>query len=146
MKFAEISDEGLAWIASRPPEIQAMIRKHPPNLLYRMKSSGHRVTIYSYAEDGTVTVDVTGQYNVVTFSRRVFGVKPDDLTECDGPALGEPTGDLAAEAGVNEKETTRFARNMIGIMCTCGGQPCTCGATEKYRAERDGEEATQGAD
>ena len=62
-----------------------------------MKSSGHRVTLYSYAEDGTVTVNVCGDWNVVTFERRVFGVSPDDLEECDVPDNDEPRGALLTE-------------------------------------------------
>ena len=57
-----------------------------------MKSTGHRVTMYSYSENGTVTVNVTGDYNVVVFERQVFGISPDDLEECDLPAPGEFLG------------------------------------------------------
>lgn len=57
-----------------------------------MKNSGHKVTIYSYHEDNTVTVNVTGEYNAVVFERHVFGIKPDDLEECDFPDDNEPLG------------------------------------------------------
>jgi hypothetical protein len=44
--------------------------------------------------DGEVgfKVDVTGEYNLVAFERRVFGIKPEDLEECDLPGLHEPLG------------------------------------------------------
>ncbi len=73
------------WVKSRPVSIQAICDRLPPNRLYRLKPSGRRVTLYAYNEDGTLTVDVTGEYNFVVFDRRVVGVKPDDLEECDLP-------------------------------------------------------------
>jgi hypothetical protein len=80
------------WIATRPPAIQEMVRSHPPERLYRMKSTGSRVEIHSYAEDGTVTVWVGGQWNLVLFGRHVFGVPLDDLEECDLPPPSEMVG------------------------------------------------------
>ena len=77
------------WDASRPPVIQDMIARFPYDELYRLKSSGHRVTLYSYSEDGTMTVNVTGEFNFVAFDRRVFGIKPDDLEPCELPLPGE---------------------------------------------------------
>lgn len=85
------------WVATRPPEVQSLCNRLPPDRLYRMKSTGHRVTLYSYSEDGTVTVDVTGEYNAVVMERRVFGISPDDLEECEMPGSGETTGTLLTE-------------------------------------------------
>lgn len=85
-----------AWLDSRPPEIRRMAEKWPPNRLYRMGDTGHRVTIVSYGEDGTVRVFVSGKYNFVTFEREVFGVDPATLTECDLPPSDEPVGSLDA--------------------------------------------------
>ena len=81
-----------AWVAGRPPVVQERCRAFPPNRLYLLKSSNHRVTIYSYSEDGTMTVTVSGDYNLITFNRNVFGIKPEDLEECDLPDLDEPIG------------------------------------------------------
>jgi hypothetical protein len=86
-----------AWVASRPECIQDLCRRFPPDRLYRLKSSGHRVTLYSYCEDGTMTVIVSGEYNAVAFGRNVFGIKPEDLEECDLPAPGELLGELTAD-------------------------------------------------
>lgn len=70
------------WVASRPPMIQEMCRKYPPDRLYRMKSTGRLVTMYSYSEDGTVTVNVSSNHNEgLFFDRSVFGVDPADLEE-----------------------------------------------------------------
>ena len=81
-----------AWVKERPAIIRKMIKSHPPNLLYCMASSGHRVVIYSYSENETVAVAVLGKYNRVTFERRVFGIKPSELTECDLPPEDEELG------------------------------------------------------
>ena len=80
-----------AWVAARPPIIQEIVAKYPPNRLYRIKS-GNRVCIQSYEEDGTVTGFVSGKYNLCTFERCVFGIPLDDLEECDLPTEEEKTG------------------------------------------------------
>ena len=87
------------WVASRPPVVQDLCRRFPPDRLYRIKSSGHRCTLVSYSEDGTMKVNVTGQYNFVTFDRQVFGIKPDDLEECDLPGKDEHLGTALTEQG-----------------------------------------------
>ena len=81
------------WVDSRPESVRAIASMYTPDKLYRM-ASGHRCTIYSYSEDGTVTVAVTGEYNLVSFSRRVFGIDPSSLVECDLPSKDEELGDL----------------------------------------------------
>lgn len=86
-----------AWVATRPACVQALCKRLPPDRLYLLKSSGHRVFMYSYSENGTVTVCVTGRYNAVTFERRVFGIKPEELEECDLPGADEPLGTLLTE-------------------------------------------------
>lgn len=93
-----------AWVATRPKVIQDLARQYPPNRLYRLAPTGQRAILVSYCENGTVTVAITGQYNLVVFSRRVFGVNPSDLTECELPPAGEDVGDMAVEAGYTNKE------------------------------------------
>ena len=85
------------WVATRPENVQRLCRQLTPDRLYRLKTSGHRVTLYSYAEDGTVTVNVTGEYNTLTFERQVFGIKPEDLEECDLPEPGESLGAMLTD-------------------------------------------------
>lgn len=96
---AEQAQEWADWVATRPEIVQDMCKKFPPNRLYRLSPNGNRVTIYSYSEDGTMTVSVTGEFNRVVFSRNVFGIKPEDLEECDLPDEGENLGDTSLEAG-----------------------------------------------
>lgn len=94
-KVAELNQESWdEWVATRPPVVQELCRRLPPDRLYRMRPTGHRVTLVSYSENGTVTVDVGGEFNAVTFERQVFGVNPDDLEECDLPGADDVTGVL----------------------------------------------------
>jgi hypothetical protein len=95
-KFTEIDEVAWAeWVSTRPACVQELCRRLPPNRLYRY--NGYRVTLYSYSEDNTVTVDISGEFNCVIFERHVFGVSPDDLEECDLPTEGEVTGALLTE-------------------------------------------------
>ena len=100
-KVIEWSDEQKKawdeWVATRPAVIQEMCKRFPPNRLYRLKTSNQRVTLYSYSEDGTLTVNVTGEYNAVMFERRVFGIKSDDLEECDLTNGDDVTGAVLTE-------------------------------------------------
>jgi len=98
VKIAEIDEEGLdAWLQDRPQIIKDIAGKVPPGRLYLLKSSGHRVFPYSYSEDGTLTVVVSGQFNSVVFERRVFGIDPEDLEECDLPDESEMLGAMLTE-------------------------------------------------
>jgi hypothetical protein len=73
------------WVATRPPVVQDLCNRFSPDRLYIKKSTGQRVTLHSFSEEGTLTVDVLGSYNQVIFEMRVFGVHPDDLEECELP-------------------------------------------------------------
>lgn len=101
-KIADLDEVGWReWVATRPPSVQALCERFPPDRLYRIKD-GHRVTVLAYGEDDTIRVHVSGQYNFVTFDRQVFGIKPEDLTECDLPTKDELLGTmLTEEADVN---------------------------------------------
>lgn len=90
-------DAWLAWANERPECIRELARSLRPNLLYRMGESGHRCTLYAICEDGTVKVNVTGEYNWVEFDRTVFGVDPKTLTECDLPGPDEMLGTLLTD-------------------------------------------------
>lgn len=80
------------WVKTRPEIIQDLCKSFPPYNLYQLKASGHRVIIYSYSENNTLTVKVLGKFNLITFERQVFGVKPEDLEECDIPSPDEKVG------------------------------------------------------
>lgn len=76
-------DEYEKWVASRPEIIQKMAASHPPDRLYNI-NTGHAVTIYSYAEDETVTVLITREFNPLIFMERsVFGIPIEELVECE---------------------------------------------------------------
>src|SRR5262245_21743504 len=91
-ELIRLETEHLAWAESRPDVVRDLALRFRPWKLYRMKSTGHRVLLYSINENRTATVDVLGKYNIVSMERRVFGVDPDDLEECDLPKEGEPVG------------------------------------------------------
>lgn len=100
------------WVAGRPPEVRVLCERFPPNRLYLLRSSGHRVVPLSYSEDGTLSVAVSGQFNLVAFERKVFGVKPEDLTECNLPGPDEPVGvaltDEQADEFIKQERQRRF--------------------------------------
>ena len=89
------------WLATRPPVIQELAKLVPPGRLYRLKNAkgelGSRVYVHAYNENGTLTVTVSGEYNLVVFDRDVFGIKPEDLEECDLPSAEERLGTLLTE-------------------------------------------------
>jgi hypothetical protein len=85
-------DNWKLWYETRPEVIQQLARRFRPWKLYRLRSSGHRVVLYAFNEDNTLTVSVLGRFNLLKFERRVFGIPPDDLEECDLPGLDEPLG------------------------------------------------------
>jgi len=92
----EEEDENLScvqdskWYKARPPLIQQKIDLYPPDRLYRQKSTGRIVYLYSYeeGEDGlceTCTITITKRFNpTCVLNRRVFGVRLDDLEEVEG--------------------------------------------------------------
>ncbi|WP_339898215.1 hypothetical protein [uncultured Gilvimarinus sp.] len=84
-KIAELDDQVWGdWVKSRPEVVQVMCESHPPDRLYAM-GHGQLVTVQSYEETGTMTVEVHQDQSPLFFPRKVFGVKPEDLTECDLP-------------------------------------------------------------
>lgn len=105
MAIIEEIDQGAfeKWLSDRPRIIKELAKKIPPGRLYLLKTSNHRVFPYSYNEDGTLTVVVSGEYNSVCFERNVFGIKPDDLEECDLPDKNEILGAVLTEENeINE--------------------------------------------
>lgn len=113
MKVSDITPEQQEWLDDRPQVIKDMVATHPPNLLYHLTTTGHRVTIYSYSENGTITVDVSGEYNGLLFERRVFGIRLDDLVECDLPDEGEAIGSLMTPKDVDDN--IDVLREMVGV-------------------------------
>lgn len=98
-------DEYLAWVATRPETVRKVAINFRPWRLYRMASTGQRVTVYSFGESQdrvTLTVIVSGKYNLTDFERNVFGINPDDLSECDLPTPDEPTGVMMPDMTIDE--------------------------------------------
>lgn len=121
------------WLRGRPSVIQAMVARTPPGRLYRLTTSGHRVYVYSYDEDGTLTVVVDGRYNAVLFERRVFGIRPEDLVEC---ALPEPH-ELVGSADIPIPVMQQLHRGEIAAVCAdcrlAWGEACAGLGHHPYR-------------
>lgn len=90
------------WAKHRPKVIKDLAKRFKPWELYRMKSTGHRVTLLSFSEDGTMRVNITAQYNLLVFERQVFGIDPDDLEPCDLPGPDEHVGVMMSGEDVDE--------------------------------------------
>lgn len=94
------------WVEGRPENVRSVAERFDPWSLYRLKSTGQRVTVYSFGEekDGsvTLTVDITGEFNYIVFDRQVFGIDPNDLEPCDLPAADELLGTLLSPADVKD--------------------------------------------
>lgn len=106
-RFEEPTPEQLAgwreWVASRPDSVRTVAERLDPWSLYRMKSTGDRVTIASFYEDGTVKVNITGEFNSgLLFDHSVFGIEPDDLEPCALPSPSETGGTLMTPDDVRE--------------------------------------------
>lgn len=80
--FDLVEPAATKWIKSRPKAVRSMIRAYPPNLIYTL-GDRQRCTIYSYSEDGTITVNITQELNpecdLWLMDRQVFGILPSDL-------------------------------------------------------------------
>jgi hypothetical protein len=94
------------WVRGRPPNVRAVAERFDPWSLYRMKSTGQRVTVESFSahEDGrvTLTVLVSGEFNLVAFERQVFGIDPNDLEPCELLSANDPVGSVLTTEQVAE--------------------------------------------
>lgn len=76
--------QGTEWYRTRPLAVQKRIDEYPPTWLYRMRSTGQIVYLYSYTEEDdvcdTCIVDIVPAYNPgMIVARRVFDVSLNDL-------------------------------------------------------------------
>ena len=69
----------LVWTLTRPRGIKQMMKANPPTICYTLTTTGQHALIYSYSEDGTVTIDTT-MLGVIPIN--VFGINPSDLEVC----------------------------------------------------------------
>lgn len=75
------------WLADRPQVIKDLAYATPPGC-YTLNDTGQHAVLYSYDEDGTVTVNTTA-LGFIPVS--VFGVDPTNLTPCGCIARGPET-------------------------------------------------------
>jgi hypothetical protein len=81
-----------SWLAGRPQVIPDLGARFRPWKLYRHKGTNQRGFPMSFNEDGTLTLALTGEFNLISMERQVFGINPDDLEECDLPGPNEVVG------------------------------------------------------
>ena len=86
------------WVEERPPSVRALIKEKgfAPWKLYNLQGTRQRVFVYGFHEDDddtiTLSVIVDARFNFVFMERRVFGIDPKKLIECDLPEPGEIVG------------------------------------------------------
>lgn len=103
VKIYEPDQEEIAeyegWIESRPEPIKSIAKRFRPWILYTLRDTNQNVTIYSFSENGTVTIDVGAKYNdQLLFEKRVFNINPNDLKECESmPNISNPVPVLTSE-------------------------------------------------
>lgn len=95
------------WVAKRPPHIREVAERFDPWSLYQLKTTGQRVTVVSFSEEKktgkvTMTVSITGQFNLIMFDREVFGIDPADLELCDPPPETEMLGTIMGSDQVEQ--------------------------------------------
>lgn len=75
------------WLTDRPQIIKDLAASHPPDSQYRLADSTDEdlYAIYSYHEDGTMTVTRYTRLGPDTVIPvwNVFGMKPEDLVRVD---------------------------------------------------------------
>jgi len=73
------------WLEGRPQIIKDLVVKLPPSCRYKLSSTGQHCDVYSYSENGTVTITVNGHDSEVLdainkmIPMNVFGINPNDL-------------------------------------------------------------------
>lgn len=112
----EDEEEYRQWVAERPEVVRKIAERFTPWTLYHLKSTGQRVMPEGFGENGTMSVIVSGRFNLIDFERSVFGIDPDDLTECELPDDDEPVGVLLSSAETLAQINERRAENGLPPM------------------------------
>lgn len=99
------------WLADRPPIIQEMAREFPGYICYKSKENRGHYRIYSYSEDGTLTL-MHGRDSYLP-GVNTFGQSPYQLIACDCGNWLPPTAEQIAETGrrIERMRKLRMNRN-----------------------------------
>lgn len=79
------------WLQDRPQIIKDLADKISPFKTYVVKETGQLGTVYSFSENGTLTLNITGHKDKFRDAMekliplRVFGFRPEDLEEYELP-------------------------------------------------------------
>lgn len=96
------------WLADRPPIIQEMAREFPGYVCYKSKENRGHYRIYSYSEDGTLTL-MHGRDSFLP-GVMTFGQSPYQLVTCDCGDWLPPTAAQIEETG-KRINRVRLSRN-----------------------------------
>lgn len=102
----------LEWLESRPDCIKVMCKRYNlrPDVLYRLTPTGEKVRIISFTENGTVSIAVEKRFTPGTIhKRKVSGIHPQDLEECD-----LPVGLVPEDGAVYLNQTEEGVKNELG--------------------------------
>ena len=114
MKVTKEQREYRAWVASRPPVIQALITSHPPDQCYRAENGGHYIIrAYQESDDGTAKMRVEHGRDSFMPGFGVFGMEPDDLAPCPTQGDWEPAGEDELEASQEKADLMIAMRRAI---------------------------------
>lgn len=106
MRFVEPTPAQLKawrkWIRKLPKQVRGVAERFEPWSLYRLKMTGHRVTVHAFGDDATMTVIVSGRWNNLAFERQVFGIEADQLEDCELPEPGEKLGSTMTQEEAKE--------------------------------------------
>jgi hypothetical protein len=109
------------FLKSRPAAVRAVAERFAPWKLYRLMRGPQRVVVVAFDElkDGSITVrvDVRAEFNFVLFERQVFGIKPEDLEECELPGPDEMLGSALTPEQASDPETMERLREFL-----CAGE------------------------
>lgn len=92
------------WLSDRPAVIRDLATRFHPAKLYLLKTTGQKGTIESFGEDGTIRMQFDGRFCKVVFAKSVFGLKPDDIEECELPGPDEEVGNYCEENDIDPDE------------------------------------------
>lgn len=104
------------WLAGRPPAIQEVARRYPPNCYRNKNNDRAHYILHAYEEpkdDSPVTVKVIHGADSFAPGFMVFGFKPDDLVVC-GCGKWEPATDEQTENMARCVDALRALRQRAG--------------------------------
>jgi hypothetical protein len=111
------------WIAERPEIVRQVAKNFQPWKLYRLTTTNHKVTLAVFDEEDdnitvTLRVNVLAEFNEnLLHERRVFGIVPDDLVECDVPSFEERAVNLQNGPALSDEQVEALIDDLRVLIC-----------------------------